>query len=244
MCIIKYGKLPLFFGLVLTSFSCSSSRYTNHGFSEISSSYNKSYISSRQSGDIVSSATILLLMFPYAKDSIQIKDSLAYLYFSARNYDQCIYWSKSSISNNDSNEFTLLLLGNAYKMKGDLLKAIDVYEKLISIKRKPEFIMYLAESQYRVKRLLECVQTTEFADTFQSLYNFSYFYLDSNNLKRSTNVHSALLNIRGLAYYELNNLEKAEQAFLKAIQRDNEFSLAKYNLMIVKEKMRNGLINH
>ncbi|HEY1047508.1 MAG TPA: tetratricopeptide repeat protein [Bacteroidia bacterium] len=179
-------------------------------------------------------------MANFSKDSIRCFDSASIIYYNAHFYPQSIYWSKKSLRHNDSNAYSLAILARSYQKLSSFQNSIDCFEKLIKIDPKPENYLYLAESQYRLKRLMECIQTTMIAEQTPINYEYSYSYIDTSNRKNTTNIKSALMNFRGLAYFDLGNYDEAEKSFEQALQYDPTFLLSNFNLSIVKQKKRSG----
>lgn len=196
----------------------------------------KVYNVSRNAGDLSTAITAVNYLVCHSRDSIRYMDSAANLYYQIYAYNQCIYWCKSSLKHNDSNAYVQFLLSKAYQNNMEHLKAIESYEKLIKIEKKPEYYLHLAECQYLSKRLLECIQTTLNADSIPLNYKIKYFYKDTANKTSSSNFRSALLNYRGLAYFELGNVDAAIQCFSKALEFDSSFLLSQYNLQVAQKK--------
>lgn len=223
--------------VALTAFyGCISKHYSSTII--INTDYKTAYQNARNSGDYYLAITYMNLLANYSKDSIQYYDSLSNLYFNTRYFNQSIYWSKRALKYNDSNVFALSIIGRSYQRNSDFITSISYLEKLIAIENKPENYLYLAESQYRVKRLLECIQTSLQAEKIPDNYDYNYSYADSLGNKKISNVKAALINFRGLSFYELGEYEQAQKTFEEALLFDPEFVLARFNLQIVKEKIK------
>lgn len=198
--------------------------------------FRSSYQSAKNSGDLNLCLTSLNLLISHSEDSVSYFDTIAHIYFDIHAYNQCIYWCKKSLTHNDSNVFALSMVARSYLKNADYLNAIAFNEQLIQLDPKPEYRLYMAEAQYRLGRFRECILTTESHSEITENYDYRYNYMDSIGQKQSTSLKSALLNYRGLAYFELNQLDLAELSFIESLKYDQEFKLAKFNLSIVRLK--------
>ncbi|HEY1046465.1 MAG TPA: tetratricopeptide repeat protein [Bacteroidia bacterium] len=237
----KRHKILLILSLSTLIINCTSTKI-NSTLIEPNTSI-RVYNVSRNAGDLSTAITAVNYLVCYSPDSIRYMDSAANLYYQIYAYNQCIYWCKSSLKHNDSNTYVQLLLSKAYQKNMEHLNAIESYEKLIKIEKKPEYYLHLAECQYLSKRLLECIQTTLNADSIPLNYKIKYLYKDTSNKTCSSNFRSALLNYRGLAHFELGNVDAAIQCFSKALEFDSNFLLSQYNLQVAQKKKMQLLKN-
>lgn len=228
------------FVVIIASIVLTSCITRNYNYSTVvNANYESAYRDARNSGDMNLTLSALNLLIHHSKDSLKYCDTMAYLYFNLHAYDPCIYWAGRSLSHNDSNTFALMLISRSHQKNSEFVEAIRYLEQLIRIDPKPEYSLYLLESQYGLKRLLECIKTSEIARSIPANYPYSYSYLDSTGHKRSTNLSSAILNYRGMAYYELGDYGQAENSFVTALNQDPEFKLAEFNLRTTRQKIKN-----
>lgn len=233
---MRHNALKTTVPLAITTIICNCTTVKKHSTTIEPDKNTKVYAVSRKAGDISTAITAVNYLACHSPDSIAYMDSAANLYFQIGAYNQCIYWCKSSLKHNDSNEYARFLLSRSYQNNMEQLKAIEGFEKLIQFNPLPEYYVHLAECQFLSKRLLECIKTTEQADSIPVNYKIKYHYKDTANKTCSSNLRSALLNFRGLAHYELGNIEAAIECFSKALSYDSTFLLSQYNLQISKRR--------
>jgi tetratricopeptide (TPR) repeat protein len=200
--------------------------------------YKRIYYNSIQSGDLASGIHTLNYLVVSSPDSLAYIDSLSNLYFKMALFKQSIYWCKQALKYNDSNKLILNILANSYLRSSDYLNAINLFEKLIMIEKKAEHHLHKAEAEYNMRRLLECIQSTQVAETVDVNYDFKYFYKDTVNMTRVSNLKCALFNYRGLAHYDLGNLKEAETCFRLSLKYDPQFLLAQLNLATVLQRIQ------
>jgi tetratricopeptide (TPR) repeat protein len=115
------------------------------------------------------------------------------------------FWEKSiSLNSNDNDGKPLNNIGNIYKEKGDIEKAIEYYEKAVSQERSYLYINNLAEA-YRTSGQVEKAEKT---------------LLDS--IKENPKSQLAHFNLAKV-YNEQNKLDQALKAFAKSLEVNPQF---------------------
>lgn len=164
----------------------------------------------------------------------QYYDSLAYLYYFTGNYHQSIYWCNEAIKYKNSDIGLLELKATCLKQTKQIFKAIEVYEQLMKINPSPVFAFNLLELQYMIKRLYECLITTNMAESLDFKNDMVYSYKLDENSTHSTPLKAAFYNYKGLVLLELKDSLQARTAFENALSLDSNFILAKNNLLAVR----------
>lgn len=185
------------------------------------------YRNAVSAGDLATAITALNYVVATEMKSGKYQDSLAMLYFATNNIQQANYWSNKVLTVQPNNLVMLDVKATALKQMGQPLQAIETYEKMLSIDKSPATCFNLTELQYSVKRLYECVASTQLAEqmTIPKDLGFSYKISDKENAQ--TPLMAAFYNYRGLALYDLGQKEEAKNAFMSALKLDPNFLLAK-----------------
>ncbi len=188
------------------------------------------YRNSLSAGDLATAITSLNYLVASEMKTGKYQDSLAMLYFASGNLQQANYWSNKVLSTQLNNLVMLDIKASALKQINQPLQAIETYEKMLSIDNSPATCFNLTELQYNVKRLYECVASTQLAEKMQISKDLGFSYKINEKETAQTPLIAAFYNYRGLALYDLGEKKASKIAFLAALKVDPNFILAKVNL--------------
>lgn len=187
------------------------------------------YRNALAAGDLATAITSLNYVVATEMKTGKYQDSLAMLYFASGNVQQANYWSNKVLTTQPNNLVMLDIKASALKQMNQPLQAIETYEKMLSIDNSPATCFNLTELQYSVKRLYECVASTQMAEKMQISKELGFSYkIDKETAQ--TPLMAAFYNYRGLALYDLGDKEASKIAFLAALKIDPNFILARVNL--------------
>lgn len=195
------------------------------------------YRNAYNSGDYTTAIVSLNYVVVINASTGKYRDSLAYLYYSANNFYQSLYWSNEVLKANPNYIGMLELKGNCLQQTSQVFPAIEIYETLMKISPTPIYAFHLTELQYQAKRLYECYQTTKQAEGLEFPKGIAYSYKVSESKNLTTPLQAAFFNYQGLALYELGEKLQALQSFEKALALDSTFVLAISNLETVKKEL-------
>jgi tetratricopeptide (TPR) repeat protein len=195
------------------------------------------YRVSLKAGDYMTALNALNYLNVIERKSGIYKDSLAILYFSTGNYLQSLFWAEEILSVNPEKISILEIKAATLKKTNQTILAIEVYEKLKKIQNSPIYIFNLIESQYQIKRLLECLQNTSLIESLVYTNEMKFPYLSNEKKQVYTSLKAAMYNYQGLTYYDLGEKELAKIAFEKAVSIDTTFQLAVFNLQTVTKDL-------
>ena len=156
-------------------------------------------------------------------------DTLAMLYMQQGLYPQCEYWVNKRLEKSPENRTLLEMKGVCLEKSGRTKEAIPVFEKLFSAGRNPYHAYQLMELQYAIKRLTECAETAQEAETlaFRPEYRMTY---SVGKQTATTQLEAGIYNIHALALFDLGNKTEARKYLEKALAVDSTFALARQNL--------------
>lgn len=159
-------------------------------------------------------------------------DSLCHLYFLNKSWDQAILAANDIMLGKYDNYKIGNLLGQAYKNKGDLKEALNVYEKLYASFKDPYHLYDVAQLQYFLKRYSEFNLTV--AQLIQlppdKVKDLEVFIVNSQ-AKQNVPFMAAVYNLTGVMLMDQNKNEDAKKAFAKALELYPEFQIAKANYL-------------
>jgi tetratricopeptide (TPR) repeat protein len=197
------------------------------------------YRTSLKSGDYNTGIIALNYLVQLELKSGKYQDSLAFLYFSAGNFYQSIFWCNEVLKNKPNDLQVLEIKASSLRQTNQLIQSIEIYEHLFTQEKNPIYIFNLIELQYQIKRLIECVSSTLKAEMIDTK-DINYTYKVSDNNILNTSLKAAILNYQGLAYFELQQFSNAKESFEKSNNIDSTFILAKSNLDVINNLIDNN----
>ncbi len=193
------------------------------------------YRNAISAGDLATAITALNYVVAAEMKTGKYQDSLALLYFATNNIQQANYWSSKVLATQPNNFVMLDIKASALKQMGQPLQAIETYEKMLTIEKSPAVCFSLTELQYSVKRLYECVATTQLAEQMKIDKDLGFMYKIEDKTY-STPLMAGFYNYRGLALFDLGEKEAAKAAFNAALKLDPNFILAKANIEAIEKE--------
>ncbi len=163
------------------------------------------------------------------------KDSLAYSYFTARNYGPC-FMVTSEILKRDPNHVEMLEM-NAISLEslGALEKAAEVYSKLL-VKSNNNYHAYtIASLNYRMKKYDEAYTAIKNTESLNDEGNFKVTFSINQSHTQQVELLAAIQYLKGIIEMELKSNDAAKLSFENAIKIQPDFVLAKDNLEIVSK---------
>jgi len=157
--------------------------------------------------------------------------NLAYLYFDTRQYASSVLVCIDVLARNPNNLGALEISAFSYENLGLKDRALENYEKIYRQNINDANILYkMAFLQYELKRFNESKINVEILlnntkiDELKQVFNF-----DQVEQKEFV-MRVPILNLKGLVYKELGDIETAKSSFEEALTLAPDFKLAKENL--------------
>lgn len=185
-------------------------------------------------GDVTTAITNLYDIIAIEGETSTYMDSLAYIYFSTKQYGSCSLVCQEILKNDETKANILEMQAVSLKFLGDPIGSIAAYEKLLPVTNNIFHAYHLAELQYSIKRLAEAYMTIQKAELLQSTENDLLSFPVSDKETQQVHILAAVYNLKGLISYELDekNTETTKQCFIKALEIQPDFILAQNNLGI------------
>lgn len=169
-------------------------------------------------------------------------DTLAQWYVYSQQYAQAKLLTDELLLKRPQEESLLSIQGTSLRALNQVTEATEIYTKLFQMTRNYLYGVELIQLQWSLKRLLECQQT---AQALRSLTYKSEQTLrvptPDNKDQESIAVPAFAWYMEGLSHLSGNQMDKAKDAFQKALAITTPFSLATYQLaemekMVTTEK--------
>ena len=163
------------------------------------------------------------------------KDSLAYSYFSSRNYAPC-FMITSEVLNRDPNHIDMMEMnGISLESLGALEKAAEVYSKLLESSNNNYHAYTIANLNYRMKKYDEALAGILKAESLNDEGKFKVTFSINQSHTQQVELLAAIPYLKGLIELELKNKDAAKISFAKAVKIQPDFVLAKENLETISK---------
>jgi len=158
------------------------------------------------------------------------KDSLAYVYFSARKYSSCFLVCTDILSRNSSKVDVMEMQAISLENLGVYEKAAQSYAKLV-VKSNNNYHAYkLATLYYSLKKNKEGLNAIKKAEELEDTGKIKITTAINKNLNQQVALKAAIANLKGLLQYASDDLDGAKKSFQQALAIEPEFKLAKDNV--------------
>ncbi|MDA0196473.1 MAG: hypothetical protein O2951_15770 [Bacteroidetes bacterium] len=157
-------------------------------------------------------------------------DSLAFNYYSYRQYTSCLLVTLESLKRNPNNLTMMELKGICWENIGDASKALDSYESLF-LKTNESLTLYkIGYLQLSLNRLNEAGTSVEIllgkSDTEEIQISFN----KADNTTQQVPLKAAVLNLKGLIAREKGDKVEARKQFDEALKVAPSFELVQTNI--------------
>ncbi|WP_298287388.1 hypothetical protein [uncultured Lutibacter sp.] len=167
------------------------------------------------------------------------KDSLAYLYFNARNFVSCFLVTNDILSYKENNLELLEMKAVSLENMGALDKAKETYASLLT-KTNNNFHAYkIAGLELALNKFEEALVSIKKADQLPDDGKLSVTFQVNKNYNQNVSLKAAIAYLEGLTYLNLKKDKEAKASFERAVQLFPEFVLAKSKLTTLEAKTTN-----
>jgi len=181
-------------------------------------------------GDQATATTMMYNIIALEGDKSVYKDSLAYLYFNRRSYLSCYLSATDALKNNPNNVEILEMSAISLESLGAKEKAIESYQKLVTITNNNLHAFKIAGLQLEIKKVVEAYTSIKKAETLPDKGTENITYPINKNYSQSVPLKASIQYLKGIIEVEMNSKELAKKSFQKAIGLFPEFILAKQEL--------------
>lgn len=161
------------------------------------------------------------------------KDSLAYIYYGARNYSSCFMVCTDILSKDGDKQDILEMQAISLESLGAIDKAVQSYAKL-TVKSNNNFHAYkMANLYYGLKKYTEGLMAINKAEELKDTGKLNVSYSINKNHSQKVPLKAAIANLKGLIQFALKDNTAAKVSFERAISLHGDFVFAKENLQAV-----------
>jgi len=158
------------------------------------------------------------------------KDSLAYIYFAARQYAPCFMMATEVLKRDPDHQNMLEIKGVSLESLGAYTKASETYEQLFA-KTKNNYHGYtLAKLKYTLKKYDEALKVISEAEKLNDTGKFKITFAINQTHEQEVLLIAAISYLKGIIEVELKKPELAKASLNKALKVQPDFVLAKEKL--------------
>jgi len=181
-------------------------------------------------GDVAVSIKSLYALIVLEGENSTYKDSLAYSYFSSRNYGPCFMLTTEVLKRDPEHIDMMEMNAISLESLGALEKAAEVYVKLLNLSNNNYHAYTVASLNYRMKKYDEAYTAIKKTETMNDEGKFKVTFSINQSHTQQIELFAAIQYLKGLIEIELKNMDAAKISFAKAIKIQPDFVLAKDNL--------------
>ncbi len=189
------------------------------------------YQNSKRYRDVPVARTALykLIAITEGKESQAYRDTLAQFYFETGSYPECILLSIDILEDTPDKVAILKVKAISEQSMGLNKAALEDYEKLYALSPDINSLYQIASLQYGMLRLGECEMSINkiLSDPECEKQRINII---SGKQQQEVSMKAAALNMKGVLYRDLKQVEKAKELFNQALSVTPNFVLAKSNL--------------
>lgn len=185
---------------------------------------------SKKIGDPTIATASLYRLIALEGENSTYKDSLAYVYFSARKYAPCFMIANEVLQRDPNHVEMLEIKGISLEALGAISKASDAYKQLFAITNDNYHGYTLAKLDYTLKKYNEANATILKTEKLNDAGKYKVTFTINQNHNQQVELLAAISYLKGLISTELDKKDIAKISFEKAIKIQSDFILAKEHL--------------
>ena len=185
---------------------------------------------SKAYGDPAMGRTALYNLIVLEGEQSKYKDSLAYVYFSTRQYAQSFLVAEDILKYNSENLKMLEIKAVSLEQLGVFEKSMEAYKKLFAKTNNNYHGYSQAALEYKLKKYNEAYKTIQQVEKLNDSGKYTVTFAINKTHSQNVELLAAVQYLKGLIALELKDKVAAKAAFEKALKIQPEFVLAKEEL--------------
>ena len=190
--------------------------------------------SAKKIGDPSVAKSSIFRLIALEGENSTYKDSLAYIYFSARQYAPCFMIANEVLQRDPKHLEMIEIKGISLEALGALDKSLEVYEELFKLSNNNFHGYNLAKLQYSLKKYDEAYKTIQEVEKLNDSGTYKVAFVINQNHNQEIELMAAISYLKGITAIELNQKDVAKASFEKALKIQSDFILAKEKLESLK----------
>ena len=190
--------------------------------------------SAKKIGDPSVAKSSIFRLIALEGENSTYKDSLAYIYFSARQYAPCFMIANEVLQRDPKHLEMIEIKGISLEALGALDKSLEVYEELFKLSNNNFHGYNLAKLQYSLKKYNDAYKTIQEVEKLNDSGTYKVAFVINQNHNQEIELLAAISYLKGITAIELNQKDVAKTSFEKALKIQSDFILAKEKLESLK----------
>ena len=158
------------------------------------------------------------------------KDSLTYMYYSARKYGSCFMMAGEVLKRDPKNEAMLELKASSLESLGALDKAMESYKELFELTNNNYHGYNLSKLQLSMNKFEDAYVTIKKVEGLNDAGKVQVNFSINQTHTQQIELIAAIPYLKGLIEEELKKNDEAKLSYQKALKIQPEFVLAKEKL--------------
>ena len=155
------------------------------------------------------------------------KDSLAYIYFSARQFAPSFLMADEVLQREPEHLEMLEIKAVALESLGAIDKSAEVYEKLFGLTQNNFHGYSLAKLQFGIKKYQEAYNTIQQVEGINDTGTYKVNFVINQNKTQQVELLGAIPYLKGLIEEELDLKDAAKESYQKSLTIQPDFILPK-----------------
>ena len=197
------------------------------------------YKASVKNFDLFTAASALYNALAIKPERKDLKDSLAFVYFTAERYPQALTVGEEILKDNPNKKEILEVIAISKQSLGLIKESLADYETIYKMKPSVYYLYQIATLQFQLKRIGECLISLDQIIANPDAAKEVVSIRTQNNESQKVPLKAAALNVKGIIYLELNKDAEAKGFFQEALSVYPEFVLPKGNLGLLEKRAKN-----
>ncbi|MBT8316013.1 MAG: hypothetical protein HKP59_00140 [Lutibacter sp.] len=181
-------------------------------------------------GDKLVAASSMFSIISLEGPQSTYKDSLAYLYFNARNYVSCFLVTNDILKNKPNNIELLEMQAVSLESMGAMEKASESYKALLAITNNNYHAYKLAGLQLAMKKYDLAHASVKKANQLSDNGTVEITFQVNKNYNQNVKLKAAIAYLEGIIAQNLDKNKEAKLSFEAAVKIFPDFVLAKSKL--------------
>lgn len=178
-------------------------------------------------GDVAVTTSSMYRLIALEGDNSTYKDSLTYIYYSARKYASCFLMSNEVLKRDPKNKAVLELKALSLESLGALDKSMEAFKELFAVSKNNFHGYSLAKLQLTMKMYEEAYATIKQVEAINDEGIYKVNFAINQNHTQEVELLAAISYLKALIEIDLDKKPEAKISLEKSLKIQSDFVLAR-----------------
>lgn len=178
-------------------------------------------------GDVAVTTSSMYRLIALEGDNSTYKDSLTYIYYSARKYASCFLMSNEVLKRDPKNKAVLELKALSLESLGALDKSMEAFKELFAVSNNNFHGYSLAKLQLTMKMYEEAYATIKQVEAINDEGIYKVNFAINQNHTQEVELLAAISYLKALIEIDLDKKPEAKISLEKSLKIQSDFVLAR-----------------